>query len=88
MYNCVTRFEMVVETSVLSPFKHLTRLLARKVYYTVIYLVISFCNVLQILQKSVHKTFYTITLRNFVVPTLSIWYVILFRETGVVHRIT
>ena len=32
--------------------------------------------------------FYTITLRNFVVPTRSIWYVILFRETGVVHRST
>jgi len=27
-------------------------------------------------------------LRNFVVPTRSVWYVILFRETGVVHRIT
>jgi len=31
---------------------------------------------------------YTITLRNFVVPTRSVWLVILFRETGVVHRIT
>jgi len=30
----------------------------------------------------------TITLRNFVVPTRSVWQVILFRETGVVHRIT
>jgi len=32
--------------------------------------------------------FCTITLCNFVVPTRSVWYVILFRETGVVHRIT
>jgi len=29
MYNCVTRIEMEVETLVLSPFTHLTRLLAR-----------------------------------------------------------
>ena len=29
----------------------------------------------------------TITLRIFVVPTLSVWQVILFRVTGVVHRI-
>jgi len=27
-------------------------------------------------------------LRNIVVPTRSVWYVILFRERGVVHRIT
>jgi len=32
--------------------------------------------------------FYTITLRNFVVVTHSVWYVILFQETAVVHRIT
>jgi hypothetical protein len=31
---------------------------------------------------------YTITLRNFVVPTRSVWWVNLFRETGVLHRIT
>ena len=31
---------------------------------------------------------YTITLRNFVIPTRSVWWVILFRETGVLHRIT
>ena len=30
----------------------------------------------------------TITLRIIVVPTCSVWQVILFRETGVVHRIT
>jgi len=28
---------------------------------------------------------YTITLRNFVVPTRSVWWEILFRETGVVQ---
>jgi len=33
------------------------------------------------------KIFSVITLRNFVVPTRSVWYVILFRETGMVHRI-
>jgi len=31
---------------------------------------------------------YTITLCNFVVPMCSVWWVILFRETGVVRRIT
>ena len=31
---------------------------------------------------------YTITLRNFVVPTRSVWKVILFWETGEVYRIT
>ena len=31
---------------------------------------------------------YTITIRNFIVPTCWVWAVILFRETGVVHRIT
>jgi len=30
---------------------------------------------------------YTIALCNFVAPTCSVWLVILFRETGVVHRI-
>jgi len=34
------------------------------------------------------QLFYTVTLRNFFVRTLSVWSVILFRETGVVHRIT
>jgi len=34
------------------------------------------------------RGFYTVTLRNFVVPTCSVREVILFRETGVVHRIT
>jgi len=33
-------------------------------------------------------TLYTITLITVFVPTYSVWYVILFRETGVVHRIT
>jgi len=33
-------------------------------------------------------TFYTITLITMFVPTYSVWYVIVFRETGVVHRIT
>ena len=28
-----------------------------------------------------------IMLRSFAVPTCSVWYVILFREKGVVHRI-
>jgi len=39
------------------------------------------------LPHAVRQLLYTITLRNFVVPTRSIWLVILFRETGVVHRI-
>ena len=30
---------------------------------------------------------YMIMLRSFAVPTCSVWYVILFREKGVVHRI-
>jgi len=32
--------------------------------------------------------FYTITLINMSIPTYSVWYVVLFQETGVVHRIT
>ena len=32
--------------------------------------------------------FYMITLFTMFVLTCSVWYVILFRETGVVHRIT
>jgi len=35
-----------------------------------------------------YKDLYTITFCNFLVPTSSIWWVILFQETGVVHRIT
>jgi len=35
-----------------------------------------------------YSMFYTITLCNFVAPMCSVCYVILFRETGVVHRIT
>jgi len=38
--------------------------------------------------SSYTNTLYAIALRNFVVPTRSVWLVILFRETGVVHRIT
>ena len=34
----------------------------------------------------VYKGFCTITLHNFVVPTRSVWLVIFFQETGVVHR--
>jgi len=37
--------------------------------------------------KQEFRIIYTITLRNFVVPTCSVWSVILFRETGVIHRI-
>ena len=33
------------------------------------------------------KNYYTITLFNLVVPTCTVWKVILFPETGVVHRI-
>jgi len=33
-------------------------------------------------------TLYTITLITMLIPTYSVWYAILFRETGVVHRIT
>ena len=35
----------------------------------------------------VYEMFYTITLFNLVVPTCTVWQVILFRETGVFHRI-
>ena len=38
--------------------------------------------------KSIYIILCTITLRIFLVRTLSVWQVILFRETGVVHRIT
>jgi len=31
---------------------------------------------------------YTITIITMFVPTYSVWYVILFRETGVVHQVT
>jgi len=41
-----------------------------------------------ILFKQNKLRLYAITLCNFVVPTRSVRYVILFRETGVVHRIT
>jgi hypothetical protein len=40
-------------------------------------------------KRKIHKyTVYTITLITVFVPTYSVWYVILFRETGVVQRIT
>ena len=50
-----------------------------------------------IISEIFYEVLYTITLCNFVVPTYSVWWVILFRETGVVilfretgvvHRIT
>jgi len=42
--------------------------------------------ILALLQEAYYNV-WTITLRNFVVPTRSVWWVILLRETGVVHRI-
>ena len=34
------------------------------------------------------NTLYTFTHITVLIPTYSVWYVILFQETGVVHRIT
>ena len=46
-------------------------------------------NLSDVLQQNwLQMILYMITLITVFVPTYSVWYVILFRETGVVHRIT